>query len=383
MTEIKPKLSIINLGMGSAGAEKVISLLLKKLKDDYDVTLFLLFKERHYDIPPEIKVIGLTKGSSESSIFIKLLQSFLILWKYNSLLRKRKIEYAISFLPYPNFINGISSLFNPSIRFFVSERGYPSNNTSKKISLYIAKVFYPLLYNRCYKLFSNSVYINKDLKENFGIRIPTEVIYNPIELPEKTKKSETLASNIDMMKVITVGSLIDRKNQGSIIKALGISNYTYVASIIGEGPLQKNIEMQVSDLELNRNVRLLGGGIQNVNDFLVENDCFVLSSKTEGFPNALLEAMAAGLPCISTNCLSGPQELINENLEVKIDKGSFFMGKYGILVEVNDSLGLSKALDYLTENPSERERLSRLSLKRAKDYELNGIYKVFNEFIKS
>lgn len=379
----KPNLSILNLALGSAGAEKVISLLLKKLIKDYNVTLFLIFKERHFHIPKEVNVVSFTDRPSTSPMLVKIACGVLILFKYNRLLKKLNINYALSFLPFPNILNSISSIFHPGIKFLISERGFPSNNTSKKISHYISKVSYPLFYNRCDKLFSNSIYINQDLKENFGIKIPMDVIYNPIELPEKVIDSSTLSETKKRLNVITVGSLIPRKNQISIIDALEGSNDDYTLNIIGEGPLRPVLTERIAELELQNNAFLLGGGIKNVNDFLVESDCFVLSSRTEGFPNALLEALAAGLPSISANCLSGPQELLNDNLPTKIEKGGFLVGKYGILVNVDDSEGISSALAYLKENPEERERLGKLSIERSKQYELDNIYSIFNQFVQS
>src|SRR5690606_37126525 len=98
-------------------------------------------------------------------------------------IKEHKIDIAISFLAFPNFLNGMASIRFPKLKTIISERGFPSLNTTSRASHYIAKVFYPVFYNRCDKLFSNSLYINKDLKENFGVKIPMEIIYNPIELP--------------------------------------------------------------------------------------------------------------------------------------------------------------------------------------------------------
>jgi len=366
--------------MASGGAEKVISLFLTELVKDFNVTLFLFYNEKHFRIPKEVKTVTFSNGTPKVSSFRRILDFILFTYMYNRLLHKNKIEYGISFLAFPNLINGIASIFNPNLKTIISERGYPSDNTSSKLSLYISKLFYPLLYNRCDKLFSNSVYINKDLKENFGVKIPMRVIYNPIQSPRDTIDSRNIIEDKEIFNLINVGSLNKRKNQFMIIKALSQLEAKYKLAILGDGEAKSSLEKLILSNGLNQNVSLIGK-VKNVNDFLIQNDCFILSSNTEGFPNALLEAMAIGLPCISTNCLSGPLELLNDNDSVNIAKGDFFKASYGILVNMNDDIGLANALCYLKSNPTERKRYSELSIERSKKYMLKNIYIEFRDFI--
>ena len=378
----KPRISILDISFTSGGAEKVISLLLKKLVKDYDVTLVLFYNEIHFPIPDEVDTVIFCKQGPDRKFRQKIADTIGFLFKYHKLLRRKKIQYAVSFLAFPNLINGIVAMFNPSVKMYVSERGFPSDNTTSKLSLKIAKIFYPLLYNRCYKLFSNSVYINKDLKENFGITIPMEVGYNPIELPENTIVPSSIENTGAPLKIINVGTLNTRKNQQMIITAIAELGTEYELSVLGNGHLENALKNQITKLKLEKQV-FLKGRVKNVNAHLLASDCFVLSSFTEGFPNALLEAMAAGLPSISTNCLSGPLELLHDNKPLQIEKGDFFKATYGILINNDDHMGLIKALRYLYENPEERKKYSALSLERASQYQLDTIYNHFNEFIKS
>jgi N-acetylgalactosamine-N,N'-diacetylbacillosaminyl-diphospho-undecaprenol 4-alpha-N-acetylgalactosaminyltransferase len=376
----KPNLSIFNISLTSGGAEKVISLLLKELINDYTVFLILMYNEVHFKIPKDVNVIYLTEKPTNRPFYSKLIDSVNFINKYNKILKYYNIDFAISFLAFPNLINGVISIFNKKTKTFISERGFPSDNTTSKTSLYISKLFYPLLYNQCYKLFSNSVYINEDLKTNFGVKLPMEVIYNPIEIPEKIINAQYLKKEINEMKIITAGTLNTRKNQIMIIKAIENSSENYMLDILGDGHLKEYLITEINKRKLQNKVFLLGK-VKNVNDYLVNSHCFVLSSFTEGFPNALLEALAVGLPSISTNCLSGPLELLNENKAVNINKGDFFKADYGILINNDDSIGLKKALDFLKQNPSERLRYSQLALKRSQNYLLKNIYNQFNEFI--
>ena len=378
----KQNLSILSITLGRGGAEKVISLLLKELIHDYNVHLILFYNEIHFDIPKEVNVITLCNEKASRPFYLKAFDTLKFIFQYNNTLKKHKIKYTISFLAFPNLINGIISIINKKPKTFISERGFPSDNVSSKISLYISKIFYPIFYNRCYKLFSNSIYINKDLKENFGVKIPMEVIYNPIETPKKIIDSSSLMQKFNTLKVITAGTLNTRKNQIMIIRAIEKSNKKYELSVLGDGPLRSYLHDEIKSKKLEDQV-FLKGSVKNVNDYLIDNHCFVLSSFTEGFPNALLEAMAIGLPSISTNCLSGPLELLHDNGAVTISEGDFFKAKYGILINNDDDIGLQKALDYLENNPSERNKYSKLSIERSKDYLLKNIYSQFNDFVKN
>jgi len=378
----KPNLSILNLSLASGGAEKVISLLLKELVNDYNVTLVLFYNNIHFPIPENVKTV-IFSDKHPNRPYIKRIFDFIsFIFKYNRLLKQRKIAYAVSFLAFPNIINGIASIFNKKTKTFISERGFPSNNTTSKISLYISKVFYPVFYNKCYKLFSNSIYINKDLKENFGVTIPMDVIYNPIEIPTITKQPKLLNSPKNTLKIVTAGTVNIRKNQEMIIRAIKNTPKDFQLTILGDGHLIQKLTELIANEKL-ENAVFLKGMVKNVNEHLVTNDCFVLSSYTEGFPNALLEAMAIGLPSISTNCMSGPLELLHDNGDITIDDGDFFKAKYGILVNNNDDIGLAKALEYLKLHPEECKRYSQLSLDRSQEYHLKNIYTRFNQFINS
>ncbi|WP_179334804.1 glycosyltransferase [Winogradskyella costae] len=382
MKNIKQNISILSITLGSGGAEKVISLLLKKLVIDYNVTLVLFYNTIHFPIPEGVNVVILSKKGANRSFFSKFIDSLRFIIKYHRFVKTNCINISISFLAFPNLINGIISSLNKSVKTIISERGFPSDNVTSKLSLFVSKIFYPIFYNRCDKLFSNSVHINKDLKDNFGVKIPMEVIYNPIEIPRLVIDSKKLNTSIDTLKVITAGSLIKRKNQIMTILAIMVSKLKYEFSILGAGDLQDYLKDEIDKNQLSDSV-FLKGKVKKVNEHLVNSQCFVLSSFTEGFPNALIEAMAIGLPSISTNCLSGPLELLNENNDVNIKDGEFFIAKYGLLVNNDDHIGLSKALDYFHNNPEEREKFSKLSLQRSKEYQLESIYKKFDYFIQN
>ncbi|MDH7913959.1 glycosyltransferase [Winogradskyella sp. SYSU M77433] len=380
MNNSKKNISILSITLGSGGAEKVISLLLKSLVKDYNVYLVLFYDNIHFSIPEGVNVVFLSEKGPERPFYLKTLDSIKFIFKYFKFVKRNNIIVSVSFLAFPNLINGVVSTLNKRVKTIISERGFPSDNVSSKLSLYISKIFYPIFYNRCDKLFSNSIHINNDLKNNFGIKIPMEVIYNPIEIPQKTIEPTSLNSTEKRLEIITAGTLNTRKNQVMIIRSLLEIQNNDKFTILGDGHLRAYLTEEIKSSKLENQVQLKGK-VKNVNDFLLESNCFVLSSFTEGFPNALLEAMAIGLPCISTNCLSGPLELLNENDAVDIKNGEFVIAKYGLLVNNDDHVGLSKALDFYRNSPEKRVEFGKLSLQRAKEYHLDTIYTKFNQFI--
>ena len=111
----------------------------------------------------------------------------------------------------------------------------------------------------------------------------------------------------------------------------------YILKIYGEGVLRGALENKISEFNLEESAFLMGEK-DNIKDEIYKEGIFVLSSDYEGMPNALMEAMALGIPCISTDCpCGGPKYLIKNK-------------KNGILVDINDKNQLKEAMIYLIEN---------------------------------
>jgi len=378
----KKNLSIVTITLSNGGAERVISVLLKKLVEDFNVTLVLFYDVVDYEIPLEVnKIVLLNKKEPSTSIINKVKDLISLKSKYSKVLKENDVHVSMSFLMLPNIINGLISKKNKNVKTIISERCFPSLMYKyNKVSMLLAKIAFPLFYNRNDMLFSNSIHINEDLENNFGVKIPMSVIYNAIEIPKRFKNPNKIVVS-EQLNIINVGTLYGPKNQRLILDAMGIkSNHSVHLTILGKGPFEKDLKLQAKELNIASNVSFKGR-VNNVHDYLFENDCFILSSNNEGFPNVLLEAMAVGLPVISTNCMSGPLELLNENEPISIEKGNFVQAKYGLMINVGDAEGLSKAMMHYKKDIEQQKKYSELSLKRAKDYELATIYKQVKNLI--
>jgi glycosyltransferase involved in cell wall biosynthesis len=171
------------------------------------------------------------------------------------------------------------------------------------------------------------------------------VIPNPVQ-PNlgKVLKSSTAAQA--ERKVLALGRLGREKGYDLLVEAFGRcvrQHPNWVLVIVGEGEERDNLQAQALRLGVQERVRLIGR-VLDPKPFLREADLFVLSSRYEGFPNALLEAMACGLPVIAADCPNGPREIIEHGIN-------------GLLAQRENVASLTEAMNRLMGNPSERERL--------------------------
>lgn len=371
----KRKIALFVSAIGYGGAEKVVSLLLDELTKYFDVTLILLYDEIKLPIAKNAKVVILSKKGEtfKSNAFSSFIDYIKFIFKYQKALKNENIDVAVSFLVKQNILNGIAKMFNPKLKTIISERCFPSIMYSNdRATSFLTKMLIPFFYNKNDKLFSNSIYINNDLVSNYNIKIDTSVIYNPILTENRKPRLKAYPDTEKIFKAVTVGRLIPVKNQKSIIESIGMLPSNFYLDLYGDGELLEELQELSSELEVNQRITF-HGNVKNVKAHIVENHCFVLSSLTEGFPNVVLEAMSVGLPVICTNCMSGPLELLNDNEKVTILSGSFVKAKYGLLVNVDDAVGLSQALKFLQNNKEYRDQYSRLSFERAKTYDVSNI----------
>jgi N-acetylgalactosamine-N,N'-diacetylbacillosaminyl-diphospho-undecaprenol 4-alpha-N-acetylgalactosaminyltransferase len=151
--------------------------------------------------------------------------------------------------------------------------------------------------------------------------------------------------------------------------------------IIGDGELKDELENQIKTLGLEEKVFLLGKQ-QNPYKYISKANCFVFSSNYEGFPNVLLEALACNLPIISTDCQSGPREILAPNTDIKNQlKDDIEIAQYGILVPVNNREKLKEAMNLMINDKSLRKRYIDKSKDRVNDFSIEKIIKQYKEVI--
>jgi glycosyltransferase involved in cell wall biosynthesis len=195
-----------------------------------------------------------------------------------------------------------------------------------------------------------------------------KVIGNPVR--NITSENNIKKENI----ILTVGRLIPSKNHNALIRSfvkLNIPDWKLI--IIGGDALKMNLMMELKSLieELSAKEKvILTGTISDVDTFYLKSKIFVFTSESEGFPNAIGEAMSAGLPVVAFDCTAGPSELVSDC-------------ENGFLVPLYDYEKLEQRLLLLIEDSELRKSLGRQARIDVKRYNVDDIGKEFFQFITS
>jgi len=212
--------------------------------------------------------------------------------------------------------------------------------------------------------------VAEDLVQN--MKVPHErvhVIYNPTDPEIEAKAQEPVDhpwfNDSKIPVILSVARLDPQKDLQTLIRAFSLVRKERPArlAILGEGSERAKLETLVKDLGLENDV-WMPGFVDNPFKFMKRSAVFVLSSKFEGFGMVIAEALAVGTPVVSTDCPSGPSEILEG-------------GKWGKLVPVGDHEKLAEAILETIENPPDREKLKE----RGRDFSLDKIGQQYLQLI--
>jgi N-acetylgalactosamine-N,N'-diacetylbacillosaminyl-diphospho-undecaprenol 4-alpha-N-acetylgalactosaminyltransferase len=384
MNGIKPRLLIFINTLQTGGAERVVSLLLDHLKDEFEIHLALYSNYVDYPIPPQIKLFDLQQPLVQNKFirFLKLPQISLKVYRY---CKKNGINNSVAFLYRPCYINAImKSILGYKGRVIMCEGTHQTTMQESHSAIYrmFSKFMVMYSYKRADIILANSYAIQTDLVENFKIKTPVRVIYNPVDLQlikSNAAEEPGFVFEKGVFHFITVGNLRKEKNQLLLIQAFFIlKNLPCKLLIVGAGVMDEELRQKVQDLGLMDKI-IFCGFDKNPFKYVSRSDCFVLSSNVEGFPNVLIEALACGKPVISTDCSSGPRELLAPGSDLHHRAiNNYEIGEFGILTPVKDVISLANALKKMMEDASLRNQFAAKAAKRAEQFDVDEIKQYFH-----
>ena len=376
---MKKKVAIFLYSLAGGGAERVVSILLEKLCKKYDITLFLMNDTIFYNIPKEVKIIFLEKSKPNENGLIKFLKLPILGWKYKSLLKQQNISLSLSFMTRPNYINLFAKIFGSKAKTVISERSHFSSQYNyANLQSFINKKLVKL-YNFADLIVANAEGNMQDLQKNFHIKTKMIKIYNLIDINMiNEKKKQPINIKKERFTFVTIGRLDAGKNHKLLIEA--IKNAEADLWIIGDGELKDNLELIIDNLKLKDRVKLLGRQ-NNPYKFLDKADCFVFGSNHEGFPNVLLEALACELPIISTDCKSGPREILAPDSNFSKQTKDIEIAEYGILTPVGDVKKMAEAMQKTLNDKQLRYNYAQKAFIRAKEFDVKNLIKQWEKIL--
>ena len=336
-------------------------------KSKHRVDLILVTKKGPYlkQVPKNIKIIGFFIPTMK----FRTLSSIIPLLFY---LKKEKPNILITASTSCNIIAVVTRILSHSQVKIIIGVHNTFSIAKKELRLFrriVTLKLMQLLYPKADAVVAVSKGVADDLPRTINIpRQKIKVVYNPIINSEIYKKAKGKVDHLyfadpSFKVIIGVGRLTQQKDFSTLINAFAKVRQKAKTRLIilGEGEDRQKLEELIQRLKLEKDVSL-PGFVDNPYAYMARSDVFVLSSRWEGLPTVLVEAMACGIPVVSTNCKSGPAEIL-EN------------GKYGKLVPVRDVDALAGAILETLENPLSSDILKA----RANDF---SVEKAANEYLK-
>lgn len=236
-----------------------------------------------------------------------------------------------------NLCSCLVRVFYPWAKLILWEHSPPSKSNKSPLWLYVLSA--SLFYQLSTKVVAVSIGVREDIKGcTFGISRKVMTIYNAIAPPAPTLKRRAVPDIRKRPQLISVGRLEREKNPQLLLEAFALiaPNSNADLLFVGDGSLRVVLEQRCVELKIEDRV-IFSGFSFNPYEFLVDSDVFVLSSDFEGMSNVIVEALFCGLPIVSTDCPTGPRELLVN-------------GKYGSLVPIRNVTALASAIEFELDN---------------------------------
>lgn len=325
----------------------MVSVLASQLaKEGHDISVIKYFNtENDYLIDERVKVTCISNGSESA---YKALSFSLKVKKIRNAIKQIRPRYIVPFLPHVAahvFLAGFGLRFKAIQTIRVAPAIAPTSSVQRKIRDCLVGISYATFV----QTLSQKSYFPSCIQHKIY------VLPNPVS---ETMFDAKLIYPKSITNIISVGRLSAQKNFEMLIEAIAAINrkgYCIQLSIYGDGELRDVLQKKIEDLNCG-DFCYLCGRTTNMTETLCQNHLFILSSNFEGLPNALMEAMSVGLPCISTDCPTGPSDLIQNGrgILVPVDNRQAMVDAIEQMInypEIATQMGL-RAREYMKENYS-------------------------------
>ncbi|WP_076072074.1 glycosyltransferase [Sphingomonas montana] len=355
---MRRKVMFVINSLTGGGAERVMATLMHgsaALAERHDIVLVLLDRDEDaYALPGWLRTIRLDCRHS-------LARSLTQLWRTVAVERP---DVAVGFLTRANVVTAavMAARRRP---FLLSERVNTSAHLGAGRAAAASRLLVRATYRHATEILAVSEGVADTLVSDFGVsRTRVTAIPNPIDTDIiEARAAEPSAVPVTGPYIAAMGRLVPNKNFALAIEAFAVSGIAGRLVIMGQGPEEAALRALGQRLGLGDRL-VLPGFVANPHAVIARADAVVLSSNAEGFPNALVESLAAGTPVVATDCPSGPAEV----LDVRIGAdGGPVAGRGGYLVPMNAVTPMAEALRAVVE-PARRAALIEAGRARVRDY---------------
>lgn len=388
-------IAIIIRSLGGGGAERVAQILGDYYVEKGDNVYYFLGDtpvKQAYSVKGKIINTGIKSCVSnnffgDTQALIKLVKASFMMRKYK---RKYKIDVAISFIEESNYLNVLSR----GREKVITRVCIILSKCAACSGIFYNKNIVKFFYNMSDKIVVLCDDAINDMNKNYHIPIKKMV-----KIPNPVLEQPFCASEIDWKYgdkvIVAVGRLAQQKQHDRIIRAF---SYVYEHDqearllILGEGPLEEYLKNLCERYHLKDKV-IFAGFKSNIGDYLRKSQMFVMASESEGMPNSMLEAMAHGLPVVTTDTPGACAEILGKP-GISGKCRDIEHCTYGILTPYitgsvrigspleREEILLGEAMLELISDEEKRKKYSERSFKRASMYNLEKIMKKWNRLVK-
>ena len=351
--------------MAGGGAARVMSIMANYwVKKDWKIAIITLdSKESHpsYNLNSHIQTVPLGLSFNSNSIFAGLWNNVHRILALRKKMREICPHVVISFIDQVNVLT-LFAVIGLDLRVIVSERTDP--NVYSIGALWGCLRWW--IYGRAERIVVQSNPAGTFFSPKFKHKL--SIISNPVVAPSLKMRSQD--GVVEKPFIISMGRLSQEKEFDLLLHAFAEikdRHDSWSLIIIGEGPERESLESLSRTLRIVDRVNLIGT-VNSPAEYLQKGALYVLTSRFEGFPNALCEAMVCGLPVIATDCPSGPREIIEHNVN-------------GLLVPVGSIEQLALAMDRLMSDRDERFRLGNAGLAIAERFNVHSVMALWEDLL--